>query len=572
MLCPNCGKEFENDTKVCPECLVEVKENPDTVVPEESSAEESQTETVSEEIVTDEANTEAVTEETSSEESHAEAVTEETQTAEAEYATKKKSIKDFFDFKTKLGKLVLGAAGVAVLGIIGISLGSGGSDKYNPVEISEGYYIDVEDEMLINLSGDVLETDEYIYDIDYSSDYSLTVVEDADDVLYVVTKKGVVEIDEEVERFWVSAYGDTVAYMKEVEDGVGELYLYHVSNKKSTLIDEEAYEYAVVLSPDGKTVAYVGNCEIEYDWYDYLVTGDLFVSKNLKKGEKVYSDAMPIGISNSGKYVYYVKDAEKLYVNEEKISSDFSDEFWFNKDLSELIFNDEGRAQLFLAKKNETIQLKKDSFTRMISPGELVTSYNYLDDYDSTVYDVDTFNETVMRIGGNLYFMSKNGEELEKISGDIARYQMAADGKGFLYLDYDGDLYYIKDITKTTDAEKIADDLDINRFYASEDLKKIYYVSDDELFYLTKGKGTRIADVEQCVYSDEFGVIFFSEDEELFYATTSSKSKEKIMGETVNNIEILVNVLLFSHVDDDEVERIYRLTGKDKYKLIYEED
>lgn len=594
MFCSNCGKNLPDGTAFCTECGTKLMSTQNEVTPEptveipvvEPAVEETP---VYEEIpMPAEEPVETPVYENAPAATGAEVettVTEilpepEAQEEIPEAVTKteaptEKPKKDFSHIKQNLGKIILGVAAIIILCIIGIVIDSGaasGSGKYSQMTLNDGFFLKADAEKLVNLNGNVVETDESIYGTYYSGDSSLTVAKDADDVFYVVTKKGLVEIDEEISNVTISTYGDTIAYMKDVEDGIGELYLYNVASKKATLIDDEAYAKIIILSPNGKTVAYMGNCEIEEGWYSDVVTGDLFISKNFKEGEKKYSEALPLAVSDNAKYVYYVKDSEKLYMNEEKISSDFSYAFYFNKDVSEMIFNEDGEANYFSAKKKEAVRLKKDSFSRLAYPEQIVQVAASAGSYTATTYGVDTFNETVMTIDGTMYFMSKNGAELEKISSDVSSYKMSSDGTGMLFLDYDGDLNYINNIKKSTDAEKIAEDLEIDEFYASKDLKKVYYVSDDELFYLAKGKGTRIADVDSCTYSDQYKVIYFTEDDELYYATTSSKSKKKIMGETVESVETMLGVTLFPYEDDDDNYYVYRMTGKNKYDAIVEQE
>lgn len=84
---------------------------------------------------------------------------------------------------------------------------------------------------------------------------------------------------------------------------------------------------------------------------------------------------------------------------------------------------------------------------------------------------------------------------------------------------------FLKDKRKKEDAEKLGDDLDVDSFVASSDLKKIYYESDGEVFFLQDSKGVRMADeADTYIYSDKYDVLFFLCDDELFYVTTKAKS------------------------------------------------
>lgn len=159
---------------------------------------------------------------------------------------------------------------------------------------------------------------------------------------------------------------------------------------------------------------------------------------------------------------------------------------------------------------------------------------------------------------------------MEKI-GPSWSAKVSENGKGILFLK-NGDLYYIKDADKSTEAKELGDDLDADSFEASSDLKKIYYKNDGEIFFLQDGKGVRVADeADTYIYSDKYGVLFFTCDEELFFATTKAKSKEKVMGETSKGLEKMGREIIFGFIDD-QITQCYKITGKNKMKLLIEVD
>ena len=83
-----------------------------------------------------------------------------------------------------------------------------------------------------------------------------------DDTLYLLTIDSFTEIDSDVEYAFISRDGASVAYLVDVEsDGTGDLYLYNVKKKSSQKIGSGALASSICLSPDGKTVAYIGDFE-----------------------------------------------------------------------------------------------------------------------------------------------------------------------------------------------------------------------------------------------------------------------------------------------------------------------
>lgn len=450
-------------------------------------------------------------------------------------------------------------------------------DRFTRSADMENAYMSAESDLLVSISGNEITTDEEIYSVNHSSDYSLTVVETREDVLYFVKGNKLVEVDEEVDAYIISAYGDSIAYLKEVENGVGELYLYNVAKEKAEKIDSEAYEEYFVLSPDGKTIAYLGNCEVEVDdwWgYDELTGGDVFVSKNGKKAEKRYKDAIPVAVSNNAKYVYYIEDVQengKFCVNDKKILADSTklDEIIFNDDLTEMLYYADGDTRYFTAAKAKDVKVKSSYLYSVMMPENAVVHYI---DSDIYMYGIDTFNKSVISLDSGLYYMYDKGEETEKIATSTYNLKMSDDGKSFLFVDGD-ELVRIKDVTKSREEVVVGEDLEISTLYTSKDLKKIYYIDyDEELFLLKKnGKSVSISDdVTSAIYSDKYDVIYFIEDEELFYATTSAKSKKSV-AEDVTDVAGGYDSYVLYYVEEDDEAEVYVMTKKNKSKFLFGE-
>ena len=487
--------------------------------------------------------------------------------------TEEKAGLDIVGLVTKNLKWIVLAA-VALILICIIASCASNKDRYTRTEDLSNCYEQIDSDLLVTMNGKELSTEEDISSVRYSDDNSLTVVKTVDGVLYVVKKDKLVEVDEDIDSYIISTFGDSIAYMKDVEDYVGELFLFNVAKEEAVKVDSEAYEEYYTLSPDGKTIAYVGNCEIETDeWWGYkeFAGGDVFVSKNGKDAEKLYKDAVPVAISDNAKYVYYVEDFMedgKLYVNGEKIVSDIDsvDGVFFNNDLSEMLYEADGDTKYYKAAKNTDVKVKSSGLYSVVVPSDTI----FCDMNDAYYVGIDTFNKTVLKLNAGYYYMYDKGEETEKVSSEASSMLVSEDGKSLLYVE-DDDLVYIKNVTKSREEDVIGENLDIRRLRASKDLKKIYFVDEDEeLFFFKKNdKSVSIADdVTDIVYSDEFGGVYFIEDEELFYATKNEKSKKSI-AEDVTDVYKSGDKVLYT-VDEDDEEVTYIMTGKDKSKLFSE--
>lgn len=469
---------------------------------------------------------------------------------------------------------------IAVVALILICLiascaGNGG-DRFN-VTKEENAYIQTDSETLMTLDGKEIIVDEGISVLTYSADKSLAVVKDKDDTLFVLDGTELVEVSQEVYYFVISQYGDVIAYMTDVEDRIGTLNLYTVSRQKSAEVADEVLAGDIVLSADGKSVAYVTDCEVEDGWFSSSVTGTVYVSKNGKEGKLIAKDAVPLAVSDGSKYIFYIKGGDKLFVNEEKLASEISSRVYFNQDCTEIVFNEDDDTMYYTVKMKAPVKVKKGSFSGIYAPANMVSSSALTNNskYAMEVYGVDTFNKLLWRLDYcEAYYVFDKGEKTEKLSSYLTNYQMSPDGNSMLYQD-GGELILIENITKSREGESVARGLyNVNKFVASEDLKDIYYYNyeDDELCYLKKGEGVRIADdAEEFVYSDKYGLIYFIEDDELFYAAKTAKSVKNVCGEEVTAVYSANGVVYFIY-EEDGVYSVMKMTGKAKYETLLEED
>ncbi len=491
---------------------------------------------------------------------------------------KELDFKDLFAGVSKNIKIIAGAVVALILIICIASCAMSGGSRFTTKE-KEVTYFKTDSETMVTLDGKEITVDEGISSIVYSADKSMAVVKDKDATLFVVAGTELVEVAQEVEYFVISNYGDSIAYVTDTKDKLGTLNLYTVSKKKSVEIAEEVYAGDLVLSPDGKSVAYLSDCDIEEGFYGYggSVTGSVYVSKNGKEGKEVAGDSVPLAVSNGGKHVFYIKDGKKLFMDEIKLGSDIHSRVYFNQDCTEIVFNEDDDTHYFTVKMKEPVKVKKGEFTGIYAPAAMVKAAILTSNskYAAETLGIDSLNKALWCLNYcEAYYVFDKGEETEKLSNYLTKYQMSVDGKSMLYQD-GGELLLIKDIVKSREEERVAHGLyGMNNFVASEDLKDIYYYNtdEDELCYLKKGEGVRIADdAENFVYSDKYGVIYFIEDDELFYATNSAKSKKDVCGEEVTAVTVVNGEVYFLFGEDDTFS-IMKMKNKAKYESMFELD
>lgn len=459
--------------------------------------------------------------------------------------------------------IVLVAAAVVVLILLCLigSCVSGGKSSFKLVN-QKNYYVEADNDLLVSLKGEEIEVDEGIRTVKYSADGFLTVVKDYESNLFIVKSGELVEVADEVDYFFLSYYGDTIAYLTDVGlVGGGELHLYQVSNKKDTLIDEDVFNY-IVLSEDGKSVAYKTE------------DGKLYVSKNGKESEKIASEATPLALTDGGKHIFYLKNGN-LYLDDKKIASDISSCAYLNQDCTEIIYMKDGNTYYYTVKMDEPVKVKSGSCYGICAPDAAVMTESS-SAFSAYYCGVKSFNEQLWNIDGTVYYVYKKGQETDKLASDIgSSYQMSETGNSILYKK-GSKLMYVADFTKSREGEEVVSGLNsyYTSFAASKDLKTVYYydASEDELYYVKKGESIRIADdVEDFVYSDKYGVVYFIEDDELYYANKTSKSQKRICDEEVTSLEVVDEEVYFG-VKEKNSEIIYKMKRKAKYEEVIEID
>ena len=511
------------------------------------------------------------------EETPAEEKGEETPAEEVPAEEKKElEVKDIFaGLKKNLKWIAIAVVALILICLIGSCAANSGS-AFTLVDEKNSYY-QKDGETLVTFDGEEILVDEGISGFAYSADKSLAVVKDKEATLFVVDGTELVKVADEVKHYVISNYGDSIAYVTDVEEGVGTLHLYNVSKKSDAVIANDVYAGDVVLSANGKSVAYVSDCEVEDNWLGLYLTvkGNVYVSKNGKEGVQVAKEAMPLAVNDNGKYVFYMKDGEKLYMNETKLDSGISSRVYFNQDYTEIVYNKDENTQYFKVKMKEPVKVKKGAFSRIYAPENMViaTTLTSNSAFATESFGVDTFNEKLWCIDySEAYYVFDKGEETEKLSSYLRQYQMSENGKSMLYQD-GGELILIEDIAKSRDGERVAFGLyNTEGFEASADLKEIYYYNneEDELCYNKKGEGVHIADdAETYLYSDKFGVVYYIEDDELFYAGKTAKSKKIVCGEKVTSVFVLNGDVYFTFVEDD-VYSVMKMKSKAKYETVFE--
>lgn len=316
-----------------------------------------------------------------------------------------------------------------------------------------------------------------------------------------------------------------------------------------------------IFSPDAQTFYYQDD-DKHYLWQDGEVT-EVSVGK----------DYRILSISNDADYVYSVKiedEKSTLYVQEgfdgdrlklAKSGAFSSGRFVMNADGSELLFQlDEA---IYLSRNGEEAEkLIGSSLRSFILPDTAL----YTDALSRSIM-VKTFVGTQLIAGNGLYTLGETGEDTVKLASSVDEVMLAQDGKSILYSKEDK-LYRIDDVWDGNSAERIAENIDIDSFYASADLSVVYLLSDDDdLYYLDGDEAERIKggnDIQTVKLSGNGKTCFVKRDGEWWFSNKGD-DLEKIEGVDTEDVTLYVDLTHAVIVTD---EAIYVSNGDEDFEKL----
>ncbi|MBD5479876.1 MAG: zinc ribbon domain-containing protein [Lachnospiraceae bacterium] len=519
MFCNQCGKPLPEDAAFCPECGAVREKEPEAVKESAAKTEQEQVSTPMQNMAFNPIPAE----------------------------NKEKPKKKGFPFKILVPAAIVFAVLVAILVIFLTGSRKTGMDTYADVKDYIESYWSFENGM---------------YDGEVSSYWGLSNGEKSifvyaeDSALYYMKSDLVPElvVDEYVATYAVSYTGDYIAYVVADSMMEGDLYLYCVKSGKITQVDTDVFPGYICLSPEGKAIAYLKN-------YESYTENDLYIGGIGIKNQKVDDDgSMPVAISDNGKTFYYIDDSSKLYIyngkDSKKVSSSGCDNFFVNKDISEILYTKDGKTYYHTPKMEDPVKISNEELYNVVLPENVIIFEDVR--AGGTIVGVKSFRGGILEQSGGLYWFNDKGTDTIKICSTVYDYKLSGDGKSILFIK-SGDLYKIKKIGDNMEAELLYDEEYVDYIVASDDLSKIYIVvEEEELLYLKgKNKTERITNdlswdyySYSIAYNEDMKKIFFIENDTLYYAGTNAKSKVKVM-EDVYIVGRILNMVVF--VKDDGI-------------------
>ena len=608
MICSKCGHECADDVKFCTNCGVElaaevqeeaVTEEVAEVVEEPVAVAEEVKAEVEEPVVAAE-EVKAEVEEpvvAEAEQEDVAAAKEEAVADAAEVASEKKEKKSFKQlFAGMSGNvhkyIMMGASAVVLVLFLIFLIATLGSKDDSYVKASEKSVLAIEkrdgDLYAIYMDGEQVKLDDDKANSQvYSMDGSVVVYENEEEELVILKEGEIIATGiDKADGVVVSNGGDTIAYFTDCEKAtyyvseydyedtikVGTLNLYDIKKKSSIEIAEEVVVDSAVLSPNGKTVAYVAEYEATDDFRG-------FYSVNGKEPVEVGKEKRVFAIADKAKYVYFM-DVDRIYVmkknDEEKLASDLNYvEVMMNADNTEMLFFMEDKTYITV-KGGEKKKVANEEFTRVVLEDNAAKGGQDLDtekgEISVTYTGVDTFEEKLFYCyyTDEIYYV-KNKFEAEKLASGTYQYVLAEDGESLVYRN-GSDVVKVTKFDKGGEKEVIASNAYPQKIYADGDLKHVYLLNSEfELYYVgKKGKGTKIADdVTSAVMSADGSYCYFIvEGEELCYSKNGGKEKELLVVEDGELYLTKENGVVYVGVSEDDVNTVYCMDGK-KMKEVY---
>ncbi len=446
----------------------------------------------------------------------------------------------FGDILKKNAKLliIIGAA-LVVLGLVIVVIAAlGGSGAYEHYDTTYTYYT-VDDGIQVfhgakqaELIEDESGVDQKGYAPDRTSMWLLT----NDNNLFYINGTAVTEVSDDVYSASMSADGNALVYV--VEDK-SDYTLMLFNGKDSEEIAELEYSGWFVpnytISPDGKTVLYVTSNDGTNECY-YYQNG---------RSEKIKKELYPLAVSNGGKVSYLYDTDGKMYIYKdlsEKIDSfKYNYSMYFTTDRTAVMYiDDKGNTMVYNSSNKKNIEVDDETFT-ILTPAYTVLQF---DDFDSFLAESD----------GKIYQYTRKGDkyEREKVLSGYSKYKLSPDGKTILF----SDDYELKQMAAKPGAKEktiYGDDKEMgsNSFFASNDLKHVYFEGeDDELLY---NKGKEILD-DTSDYDDAYitpsGVLLLVDEDDDLYYTTGGEPKKIADISDVDEVTIAGNTV-FVKADDE---------------------
>jgi|GEM_PF-1093416 len=465
--------------------------------------------------------------------------------------------------KHRLAKpIAIGGVALIILILVFTLMPGGGNGKGNIVNRTSAvltYSVDDVGTVLLQGNKHELEdeTETIMLSLNQSAAAALTDFDYSEGgVLWHLSGKNKVKVAEEVMNFYISDNGKTIAYITDYDEDYESGTLYLFDGKKSEIVDRDVYNHIFNVSPDGKSVFYLKDVDLDSD-YPEMST---YVKVGKKKPERLGDNLVPLALANGGKYLYYAEideddgDIADIYVKkgktETRLRSNVPMDYFsamFNSDYSQVILRDDGRSYLSIDGGESTAIGRANLY----APAQNIASRNWFEQTFS-VYAVKDLTQTVFYSDdGDIVKITRAGDS-EKVARGVGSALLTDDLKAIVYVDSRDRI--VRKSLKDPNAEEQILASEARRFTMSPDAKLVYYIDDYDDLFVVKGNAQpeRLAsDVEWSSLSmayDNKHVLFLTDyrNEEGTLHISKNGGKPSKLDEDVYNIVITPEGLYYA--------------------------
>lgn len=425
-----------------------------------------------------------------------------------------------------------------------------------------------------------------------------------DGTLYAVIDESVLKIAQGVASCALSTDGSVLAYV----DNEQSLILYSVSSQARTLIAENVnLDNCIILSPDGRTVAYVAPDDgmgASGDNWDALSMYVYFQGEIIKMGTNLF----PIGISNGGRQIYSVTTSTdnlygpcKLYVGDIHGSNKLLAEsqeglssLRFNVDQTQLLFNSDGNFYLCV-NGEDAVQLALGGDPLMslnlVASRSSASSY-VLNNFDSSkVYSIKDFSNHYYTVYPtySLLYLDKDMSIVELGQGkEISSVELSENENVLMYSPKteNGYALYRTKTAEKSEPELLAENIRYGILSPAGD--SVYYLDQNDILWYRRGldEPKQIAEnIEFCNMNHDGYALFgtfgspYGENEcGILYCSKDGGEKQELLSNFLDCLYVYPTVTLaYANYDkESNTNDIYAsVDGVDFVKIvegaIYEE-
>lgn len=359
----------------------------------------------------------------------------------------------------------------------------------------------------------------------------------ADGDAYKVKGNKLKKVKDDCDYITVASHSDTALFI----DDDGTLLRYDGSSLEEIADDVSS----AVISGNGKVYA--------YSIYD---AGDIktYVGKKAGKEEKV-KDLFVAAISKDGKYIYAIDEDSNLCNitlkgDVEVIAKDIDQVVALNGDGTEIMFVQDGKTYVSVKAKDKI----------KVTNGKVLQVYGS-DTVNATngMYQMKSFKDAVVKIEED-YEISvailSGKYEAEEVVDEISTVFRVTDDLSKVYYKEDGNLYYAK-IKEDADEKRIAKN--VNWAWVSKDGSDIYFINEDEELCYVKGTGKEQVIDDDSKISSYAGFVaddvLYAREEDDWYYIKGQKSEKLKVNQMYYDAE---NDTVYAYCDDE----VYTVEGK----------